>query len=83
KGKTEALGYETELTGGPHGLWEVKGFTETVLEEFSSRHREIHGSVGEDASLKSRDVAALDTRQSKQSLDRYGENDTLPAKSQE
>ncbi len=28
KGKTEALGYETELTGGPHGLWEVKGFTE-------------------------------------------------------
>ncbi|MCW0351189.1 hypothetical protein NB701_004551 [Pantoea ananatis] len=83
KGKTEALGYETELTGGPHGLWEVKGFTETVLEEFSSRHREIHGSVGEDASLKSRDVAALDTRQRKQSLDRYGEGDTLPGKSPE
>ncbi len=81
KGKTEALGYETELTGGPHGLWEVKGFTETVLEEFSSRHMEISGSVGEDASLKSRDVAALDTRQRKQSLDRYGEGDTLPAKS--
>ncbi|WP_275234944.1 MobF family relaxase [Pantoea ananatis] len=81
KGKTEALGYETELTGGPHGLWEVKGFTETVLEEFSSRHREIRGSVGEDASLKSRDVAALDTRQRKQSLDRYGEGNTLPAKS--
>ncbi|ASN18264.1 conjugal transfer protein TraI (plasmid) [Pantoea ananatis] len=75
KTKTEALGYETELTGGPHDLWEVKGFTETVLEEFSSRHREIHLSVGEEASLKSRDVAALDTRQRKQSLDRYGEDD--------
>ncbi|WP_273759504.1 MobF family relaxase [Pantoea ananatis] len=83
KGKTEALGYETELTGGPHDLWEVKGFTETVLEEFSSRHREIHGSVGEDASLKSRDVAALDTRQRKQSFDRYGEGDTQPGKSPE
>ncbi|MGP2446666.1 MobF family relaxase [Pantoea ananatis] len=83
KGKTEALGYETELTGGPHDLWEVKGFTETVLEEFSSRHREIHGSVGEDASLKSRDVAALDTRQRKQSLDRYGDGDTQPRKSPE
>ncbi|WP_324022105.1 conjugative relaxase (plasmid) [Pantoea sp. JZ29] len=83
KGKTEALGYETELTGGPHDLWEVKGFTETVLEEFSSRHREIHGSVGEDASLKSRDVAALDSRQRKQSLDRYGEGDTQPGKSPE
>ncbi|MCH9300014.1 MobF family relaxase [Pantoea allii] len=83
KGKTEALGYETELTGGPHGLWEVKGFTESVLEELSSRHREIRGSVGEDASLKSRDVAALDTRQRKQSLDRYGEGDTLTGKSPE
>jgi len=83
KGKTEALGYETELTGGPHGLWEVKGFTESVLEEFSSRHREIRGSVGDDASLKSRDVAALDTRKRKQSLDHYGEGDTLPGKSPE
>ncbi|WP_261658256.1 relaxase domain-containing protein, partial [Erwinia mallotivora] len=62
KGKTETLGFETELTGGKHELWEVKGFTDDVLDAFSSRHREIHARVGDDASLKSRDVAALDTR---------------------
>lgn len=77
KGKTEAIGYETELTGGPHGLWEVKGFSREVIEEFSSRHREIVARVGEEASLKSRDVAALDTRQRKQDISRYGE-DSLP-----
>ncbi|PQK95191.1 conjugal transfer protein TraI [Pantoea ananatis] len=71
KGKTEALGYETELTGGRHDLWEVKGFSEEVLDGFSSRHREILARVGEDASLRSRDVAALDTRQRKQDISRY------------
>jgi len=70
--KVEGLGYETELTGGKHGLWEVKAFPEAVLEEFSSRHREIHTQVGDEASLKSRDVAALDTRQKKVDISRYG-----------
>lgn len=86
KGKTEAIGYETELTGGPHGLWEVKGFSREVIEEFSSRHREIVARAGDESSLKSRDVAALDTRQRKQDISRYGEdvtpqaeNGTLPS----
>ncbi|MEN4610241.1 MobF family relaxase [Pantoea agglomerans] len=74
KGKAEAIGYETVPTGGRHDLWEIKGFTEAVLDEFSSRHREIHARAGEDASLKSRDVAALDTRQRKQDISRYGED---------
>lgn len=74
KGKTEALGFETELTGGKHELWEVKGFSDEVLDAFSSRHREIHARVGDEASLKSRDVAALDTRQRKQDISRYGED---------
>ncbi|WP_262287847.1 MobF family relaxase, partial [Pantoea sp. Marseille-Q5743] len=78
KGKAEAMGYETLPTGGRHDLWEIKGFTEDVLEEFSSRHREIHARAGEDASLKSRDVAALDTRQRKQDISRYGEDETVP-----
>lgn len=72
KAKTETLGYETELTGGKHDLWEIKGFPEAVLEEFSSRHREISAQVGDEASLKSRDVAALDTRQKKVDISRYG-----------
>ncbi|MFL6615360.1 MAG: MobF family relaxase, partial [Pantoea agglomerans] len=80
KGKAEAMGYETLPTGGRHDLWEIKGFTEDVLEEFSSRHREIHARAGEDASLKSRDVAALDTRQRKQDISRYGEDETAPAR---
>ncbi|MSE13740.1 conjugative relaxase [Pantoea agglomerans] len=80
KGKAEAMGYETLPTGGRHDLWEIKGFTEEVLEEFSSRHREIHARAGEDASLKSRDVAALDTRQRKQDISRYGEDETVPVR---
>jgi conjugative relaxase-like TrwC/TraI family protein len=79
--KVEGLGYETELTGGKHGLWEVKGFPEAVLEEFSSRHREIHAQVGDEASLKSRDVAALDTRQKKVDISQFG-LDTPSAKEQ-
>ncbi|WP_336794880.1 MobF family relaxase [Pantoea anthophila] len=80
KSKAEAIGYETVPTGGRHDLWEIKGFTEAVLDEFSSRHREIHARAGEDASLKSRDVAALDTRQRKQDISRYGEEDVAPGR---
>ncbi|MEN4527484.1 MobF family relaxase [Pantoea agglomerans] len=81
KNKAEAIGYETVPTGGRHDLWEIKGFTEAVLDEFSSRHREIHARAGEDASLKSRDVAALDTRQRKQDISRYGEDEAAPERS--
>ncbi|WP_162769057.1 relaxase domain-containing protein, partial [Shigella sonnei] len=50
------------------------GFIENVYANqialaFSGRSQTIREAVGEDASLKSRDVAALDTRKSKQHVD--------------
>ncbi|EAV0850157.1 conjugative relaxase, partial [Salmonella enterica] len=65
KEKVEALGYETEVVG-KHGMWEMPG---VPVEAFSGRSQAIREAVGEDASLKSRDVAALDTRKSKQKVD--------------
>ncbi|HAJ3899736.1 TPA: AAA family ATPase, partial [Escherichia coli] len=59
------LGYETEVVG-KHGMWEMPG---VPVEAFSGRSQAIREVVGEDASLKSRDVAALDTRKSKQHVD--------------
>ncbi len=49
-----------------HGMWEMPG---VPVEAFSGRSQAIREAVGEDASLKSRDVAALDTRKSKQHVD--------------
>ncbi|PJW28083.1 hypothetical protein CWM41_28805, partial [Escherichia coli] len=46
-------------------MWELPGVPE---EAFSGRSQAIREAVGEDASLKSRDVAAPDTRKSKQHL---------------
>ncbi|WP_106485687.1 MobF family relaxase, partial [Escherichia coli] len=65
KEQVEALGYETEVVG-KHGMWEMPG---VPVEAFSSRSQAIREAVGEGASLKSRDVAALDTRKSKQHVD--------------
>ncbi|EAM8425625.1 conjugative relaxase, partial [Salmonella enterica] len=65
KEKVEALGYETEVVG-KHGMWEMPG---VPVEAFSGRSQAIRDAVGENASLKSRDVAALDTRKSKQKVD--------------
>jgi conjugative transfer relaxase protein TraI len=62
----EHMGYRTEETGNKHGMWEMK---DVPVAAFSTRHREIHAAVGEDASPKARDVAALDTRQAKKVLD--------------
>ncbi|MDQ9388574.1 MULTISPECIES: conjugative transfer relaxase/helicase TraI [Serratia] len=59
----EAMGYETETTG-PHGMWEFKR-TEAVREPFSKRSHAIDAAAGPDASLKSRDMATLDTRKAK------------------
>jgi len=59
----EAMGYETETTG-PHGMWEFKS-TEAVREPFSKRSHAIDAAAGPDASLKSRDMATLDTRKAK------------------
>lgn len=65
KEQVEALGYETEVVG-KHGMWEMPG---VPVEAFSGRSQAIREVVGEDASLKFRDVAALDTRKSKQHVD--------------
>lgn len=65
KDDVESLGYKTEVVG-KHGMWEMTG---VPVEAFSSRTQTIRETVGDDASLKSRDVAALDTRKSKQKVD--------------
>lgn len=78
KGRVEGMGFETALTGDPHGMWEIKGIPDTVLEAFSTRHHEVTSAVGEDASLKSRDVAALDTRQAKRVPDYYEPDEPAP-----
>ncbi|MHA1002862.1 MobF family relaxase (plasmid) [Leclercia pneumoniae] len=62
--QVEALGHEVEEVG-KHGMWEIKGVPEEVREDLSSRGREIQGAVGAEATLRSRDVAAKDTRQAK------------------
>jgi conjugative relaxase-like TrwC/TraI family protein len=56
------LGYETDA--GKHGMWEM-GVPGVV----STRSQEVREAAGPDASLKSRDVAALDTRKSKEAID--------------
>ncbi|HCB2859825.1 conjugative transfer relaxase/helicase TraI [Klebsiella aerogenes] len=58
----EEMGFVTRETG-KNGLWEIEG---VPVEIFSRRSQQIREAVGDDASLKSRDVAALDTRQAKQ-----------------
>ncbi|HHA1672040.1 TPA: conjugative transfer relaxase/helicase TraI [Enterobacter roggenkampii] len=62
KADVEGMGYRTEVVG-KHGMWEMSG---VPVEAFSSRSQIIRETAGSDASLKSRDVAALDTRESKQ-----------------
>ncbi|MDP0978132.1 conjugal transfer protein TraI, partial [Klebsiella pneumoniae] len=39
------------------------------VESFSTRSQELREAAGADASLKSRDVAALDTRKSQEAID--------------
>lgn len=57
----ESMGFET-VTAGKNGLWELK---DVPVDVFSSRSQAIREAAGLDASAKSRDVAALDTRQAK------------------
>ncbi|HDS6520163.1 TPA: conjugative transfer relaxase/helicase TraI [Klebsiella oxytoca] len=61
----EKLGYATEVVG-KHGMWEMK---DVPVEPFSTRSQELREAAGPDASLRSRDVAALDTRKSKEAID--------------
>ncbi|EBS1326630.1 conjugative transfer relaxase/helicase TraI [Salmonella enterica subsp. enterica serovar Muenchen] len=57
----ESMGFET-VAAGKHGLWELK---DVPVDIFSSRSQAIREATGPDASAKSRDVAALNTRQAK------------------
>lgn len=59
--QVEAMGFET-VVAGKNGLWELK---DVPVDVFSSRSQAIREAAGPDASKKSRDVAALDTRQAK------------------
>ncbi|EAY8717455.1 conjugative transfer relaxase/helicase TraI [Salmonella enterica] len=59
--EAEKLGYET-VAAGKNGLWELK---DVPVAPFSTRSQAISEAAGPDASAKSRDVAALDTRQAK------------------
>ncbi|MDX7626736.1 MobF family relaxase [Enterobacter bugandensis] len=62
--RIEAMGFETVITG-KNGLWEIEG---VPVDLFSRRTERIRAAVGEDAPLKTRDIAALATRQQKQGL---------------
>lgn len=55
------MGFKTH-NAGRNSLWEMDGVPVTP---FSQRRQQILDAVGHEASLKSRDVAALDTRQAK------------------
>ncbi|QST30875.1 conjugative transfer relaxase/helicase TraI (plasmid) [Escherichia albertii] len=57
----ESMGFET-VAAGKNGLWELK---DVPVDVFSSRSQAIREAAGPDASAKSLDVAALDTRQAK------------------
>ena len=61
----EAMGYKT-VDAGKHGMWEMR---DVPVEAFSTRSQELREAAGPDASPKSRDVAALDTRRSKEAID--------------
>ena len=63
--EVEAMGFTTH-TSGKNGLWELDN---VPVEVFSSRSDAIRAAAGDDASLKSRDVATLDTRKSKVASD--------------
>ncbi|MBF7997486.1 conjugative relaxase [Rahnella sp. SAP-29] len=61
----EGMGFETVNTG-KNGLWEIK---DVPVEPFSQRSQAINAAAGDGASLKSRDIAALDTRKAKVASD--------------
>lgn len=66
--KIEALGYTTVNTG-KNGLFEIAEVPRDVVELYSSRTAEIDGAVEPGASARSRQVAALKTREQKTFVD--------------
>ncbi len=67
--RLEKLGYEVEWQ--KDGFFELKGFTKEQLKEFSTRRQEIEAALVERGldGGKAAEVAALDTRKSKEDLD--------------
>lgn len=61
----ESMGFKTEIVG-KHGMWELSG---VPVEPYSQRSQAINTAAGENASLKSRDIATLDTRKAKVASD--------------
>ena len=57
------LGYEIEPR--PDGLFEIKGYSETQIQWFSKRRQQILELVGEHATAKEKEWAALQTRAAK------------------
>ncbi|MBU0744253.1 MAG: conjugative transfer relaxase/helicase TraI [Gammaproteobacteria bacterium] len=60
------LGCEIEAVG-PHGLWEIKGVPKEARDIMSKRRQQIEERIGNlnYKSLKSADIASLDTREKK------------------
>ncbi|MTC74233.1 conjugative relaxase [Providencia sp. wls1919] len=65
RNEVEKLGYETKDVGKKN-LWEIEG---VPTEIFSKRSKQINLAVEKDASQKSKEIAALDTRKSKTKTD--------------
>lgn len=65
----QRLGYEIEQK--EDGLFEIKGYSQQELDFFSKRSQQINDLVGENASSKEKERAALKTRAQKSELPFY------------
>ena len=65
------MGLETEQTGDAHGLFEIKHFSQPLLDKLSKRRTQIENQVEtmHSDSLKAYDRATQDTRQAKSATD--------------
>ncbi|ACC85356.1 MobF family relaxase [Nostoc punctiforme] len=64
--EVQKLGYEVEARN--HGQFEIKGFREEDLKEFSKRRQQILNSAGENATWTEREAAWTATRNLKQKI---------------
>ncbi|AUT04683.1 mobilization protein (plasmid) [Nostoc sp. CENA543] len=64
--EVQKLGYEVEAR--KHGQFEIKGFREEDLEEFSKRRQQILNAAGENATWAEREAAWTATRNIKQKI---------------
>ncbi|MBD2358604.1 relaxase domain-containing protein [Tolypothrix sp. FACHB-123] len=64
--EVEKLGYQVEPK--KHGQFEIKGFREEELQEFSKRRQQILNAVGSDATWAEREAAWTATRNLKQKI---------------